>query len=84
MIKQLNTVNVVCTDDVNTTIISIKSWPDTKNGNKSAEKFFLEYIAEDNPLIEDVDHYLDDGFYECEQTPRTIMIIHSNTEKEIA
>lgn len=64
---------------INDCVHSKYDFYDTVEGNKKAEDFFRKNILEYNPSFddEDVDDFLDDGYYEDDNSDYQIFIVHS-------
>jgi len=71
---KINTVNVVeMTDDYT---MSINSFEDNEDGNKEANSMFTKCALENGCSNEDVDSFIEDGYFE--QGTYQLFIIHSS------
>jgi hypothetical protein len=57
---------------------SLKSWPETPEGNKAAERYFKEVISNSGCPEEDLEAAVEDGIYEAEPTGFDFFITHSD------
>lgn len=73
--KTLNTVNVVCIKSNGLSDITVKSWPDTKQGNIEAESYFKGFIETTDKQY--TDEYLEDGIYSSDKQQFDLFLIHS-------
>jgi len=80
MNNKIQTVNVV--EYVNDSVQQVISFPDTQEGNKEAEKYFVSFIAANSkrdgePTIDtdEVAACIDDGIYE--QGYYQVFLVHS-------
>jgi hypothetical protein len=72
--KMLNTVNVIEKRDETT--ISLRAFPETEEGNKAAEKIFAEILDENETTVENIDSYVEDGYWES--GTYQLFLVHSS------
>lgn len=71
---KLNTVNVIEMTDSDT--IDIRSFTDDKKGNAAAEKVFRACLLENGCPPDDVDSYIEDGYFA--RMSYTLFLVHSS------
>lgn len=80
--SKLATVNVIQLDD-NGNVSSVRSWPETPEGNKEAEKLFLriikEHTSETAYAEEEFQAMLDEGMCDEPSVGTKLFIAHSET-----
>ena len=75
----MDTVNVL--EIIDGTPLSIRSFPDTKAGNKKAEKLFTAAILENGCKKVNIEYYIEEGYWERRDSFMTsygAYIIHSS------
>ena len=59
---QIQTVNVIeYSDDA---LIGVTAFPDDESGNKEAEAHFKKCATENGAVEEDIESFIEDGYYE--------------------
>lgn len=77
---KLRTINVIELLTQDNVVDSIRSFNTTPKGIKAAEKLFKKFVQEDYKDVkdgvykEDLDMYLEEGYYECSLSERKIII----------
>jgi len=77
-VKPLYTVNVIeVLDGNNFNVASLRSYPDTPEGNQAAEKVFRQLVEQtgDDDNKADLDSLVEDGY--CEIGSGFIALVHS-------
>jgi hypothetical protein len=76
LIEDIGTVNVLTLSGG--VPQAIKSWPETPEGNKSAEQYFKSLIKNVGCPEEDLEAATEDGTYEAEPTGYDFFLTHSD------
>ena len=77
---RVGTVNVIEMGNERTDILSLRSFIDTKKGNKSAEKLFSKIYKENayrKPSKEEIEVAIENGYWEDPRNGHTLLLVHS-------